>query len=221
MDTKFYLLRQIGKETGYSGEALGTSYDLSNACPVCGSGAIVIGSLVVKVKEHTDLIETLNGDYLISGTLYNNLKAGNVKGIADLSKVMNQIGNDTDYYHLTSNNVFPPMLNESEGITVENQCQVCKRDGYFDTVHIGNILKGIKTKVIPCKYKYQIQDERLLCSSEIYVTWELFGNSRRNTGGKYVIHYARPRIILSRRVKDILELLEIKDLIFYPVEIEA
>ena len=61
---KYYILSYLGIERGLSGEDKengGNSFDLSNACQKCGSGAKLIGNLSCKSfrKTKKDFFSTL------------------------------------------------------------------------------------------------------------------------------------------------------------------
>ena len=218
----FFLLKQTNPEFGYSGEILGTDFDLSAACPHCGSGAFVKDRLRVKIKPTKDeFLETIAGDFLISEALFKSLKnKSNKVNVNHLKKVLDSSDNELPYYYLTSKLSFPSMSNESNGVIVEGQCQFCKRDGHFAKVIVGNLSLGIKTKIITPHYIYKIENDSFLDQSDIFTTWECFGNSRLKTEGKYIRHFARPELLVSAELKDKLEECNLKSLNFFPITIE-
>jgi hypothetical protein len=46
---KIYILEYKGAQHGFSGERAGMPFDLTNACPSCGTGAQFTGDLVTEV----------------------------------------------------------------------------------------------------------------------------------------------------------------------------
>jgi hypothetical protein len=50
--------------------------------------------------------------------------------------------------------------------------------------------------------------------SDIYYTWEHIGCSILQAGGNRVVRYARPLLIVSQKLKDLLEEMKIKKLLF-------
>jgi hypothetical protein len=212
---KYYVLINRSPQKGQSGESCGSHYDLRNACKKCGTGAQLDGKLYVRglnnVKE--SLVSTFDGDVLVSTELYTTLVTiGNL----DLFPVFDQKENQLRFYHLSSKFSFPRMLPQSQGLKVEDQCEVCKKNGYFNDVIIGDIEKGIKTYIAPFVFHYEI-DKVLLNQSDIFHTWEHIGLSNLKSEGNKVIRYARPLLIVSERVKEILETFKLKKVSFSEV----
>ena len=107
MSEKLYLITSRGTLNGESGECCGSNYYLENVCKTCGTGAKLIGNLIVKkVKEHKAFVETLDGDYLLSEDLYHNFILQNVK-IGELQPVLGfKTKKALSYLHFKSNFYF-------------------------------------------------------------------------------------------------------------------
>ena len=223
MKKKFYLLANTSKPSGYSGECLGAEYDMANACPNCGTGYKLIGNLPVKaVKLEKDFIQTLDRDYLISDKLFSALNLADIKVENLLHAINSKSKEELRYYHLKPDFSFPKMLPESEGITTDEQCPICKRNGFFGDVVFAKNDKGeIESgSIVPAKYKYQIESADFLEQADFYSTWEHFGTSNLVAKGNKVIGYARPLLIVSERVKSVFENMNIKNVSFEEIFIQ-
>jgi hypothetical protein len=206
---KYYFLTNTANYVGFSGERLKTHYDIGKACPNCGTGYKLIGNLIVdKIKTTLDFFETNSGDFLVSEVFYNDLKR---KGII-LNGIKKVIDNKTKaelpYYHLFPAFNFPKMLPDSEGIVTDEQCLVCKRNGFFDE-RILPVSPGNPVVDVPRIYKYNFNEIKDLAQSDIYCTWEHFGYSNLFAQGKKMIRYARPGLIVTENVKATFESLKL------------
>lgn len=217
---KYFVQIYIGKQNGNSGERVKDCYNFDNSCSNCGANAKLTGNLPVKgvnaIKK--DFFATLNDDFLISESLYNELILNQVN-LSGIKNVVDKKDNALPFYHFTSDFVFPPFLAESTGLKTDRQCPICKRNGYFSEIIMGNLEKGIKTQTMPLKLKYSNIEESFLKQSDVFVTWENMGYSNLKTEGKYVMRLARPLLIVSERVKSVFEAQKIKDVKFEEVEI--
>ena len=94
---------------------------------------------------------------------------------------------------------FMKYLNSTEikGLKIEDQCDVCKHNGYFNEAIIGNIKLGIPTVVKPVELFYNNVDAGFLKQSEVFLSWEHMGKSNLVAHDKYVVRYARPLLIVS------------------------
>jgi len=209
---KYFVIIYTAKPKGESGETCISTYNLDNACKRCGTGARLIDNLISKglssIKTH--FFATLSGDFLISNELYKFLIDKGIK-LKSLKKVVDSKRKETTFYHLYTEISFPKSLPSSEGLVTERQCQVCKRNGYFNDVKIGDYKKGIPTVIVPLKLIYQGINKDFLESSERFNTWEHFGLSNLKAEGMKVVRYARPMLIVSERIKLAFEEYKVKD----------
>jgi hypothetical protein len=146
---QFFILTYTGKPLGESGECCNTNYEFASACRNCGTGARVIGNLHSKglTKIAKDFFETNDGDTIISAKLKEDMMMSNIK-IGKLTKVVDYRIQELPYYHLTSEFMMPKAT-EIIGLKIEDQCNICKQNGYFNDAIIGNIKQGIPTLVKP------------------------------------------------------------------------
>lgn len=222
---KFYLLFNTVKETGYSGEGAGGQYNMETGCKNCGTACKLIGNLPINaVKLKRDFIQTLDRDYLISDKLFSALNSVDVK-IGRLLHILNSKSREElPYYHFNPQFTFPEMLPESEGIKTDDQCPVCKRNGFYDyriypKDDNGEIIVE-QIKDVPRKYIYNIPDKTILEKSDIFFTWEHFGPSNLIASGNKVVGFARPRLIVSERVKSVFEKCSVKNTLFEEIFIQ-
>ncbi|MDM8177257.1 hypothetical protein QT327_23385 [Olivibacter sp. 47] len=212
----YFVFSYLGKPIGGSGENYGTVYDMKESCDRCGTGAKVKDVLKIKLKQTSkDLFETVDGDILISQDLYRRINDANLD-VESLTKVRNQKGEVLPFYHLKTNRTLPP-ANIISGLKIEDQCPVCMRDGYFHDVIIGNLEKDISTKVIPLIIRYQKGIMDNYGPSDIFFSWECLGLSSRSKDNGGIIRYARPLLIVSERLKSVLENTSKKDIEFQKV----
>jgi hypothetical protein len=216
---KYYILSYLGKERGLSGEDKENgenSFDLSNACKECGSVAKLIGNLRCKSlgKIKKELFSTLNGDIIISESLFKifndeKLKLGKLKNVVDLKR------NPLPYFHFKSNFTLPK-ASKIEGLIIEEQCDICKRNGYYNKIILGNG-EDIPTVVLPVKLTYNDVSTDFLNMSDIFQTWEYMGTSNLLATGNRIIGFSRPLLIISESLKNILQECLIRNLEFEEV----
>jgi hypothetical protein len=218
---EYYILNYVKGVVGESGESCKNIYSFDNACEVCGTGAKLVGKLRTKglLKTEKFLFETLDGDFIISQRLYEVLIKEGIK-LGELQNVVNYKNNDLPFYHLNTDFYFPSAT-EKEGLITENQCQTCKRNGYFNKAIIGNIKLNIPTRVFPVGLYYSRVNSDFLGLSDLFFTWECIGLSNRVAHGDYVIRYARPLLIVSEHFKTALVSCKIKGLEFEQIIIAS
>lgn len=213
---QFFILTYSGKPLGESGACCNTTYDFTSACKTCGTGATVLGALRTKglTKISKDFFETTDGDKIISAELHDYMLMSNIK-IGDLSKVVNYRGHELPYYHLTTHYKLPK-ADDIKGLVIEDQCNVCKQNGYFNDAIIGDIKQGVPTIVKPVELSYNSIEDAFIRQSDLYLSWEHMGKSNLVAYDKYVVGYARPLLIVSEMFYGFLTSKKIKN-----VEVEA
>jgi hypothetical protein len=201
---QFFILTYTGKPLGESGECCNTNYDFAKACKKCGTGARVLGNLRTKglTKIAKDFFQTNDGDTIISAKFKEDILTSNIK-IGELTKIVDYRGKELPYYHLTSEFMLPKVT-DIKGLKIEDQCDVCKQNGYFNEAIIGNIKLGIPTVVKPVELFYNNVDADFLKQSDVFLSWEHMGKSNLVAHDKYVVGYARPLLIISEQVYNFL-----------------
>jgi hypothetical protein len=218
---KFYILEFNSAHKGDSGEEIKNNYDLTNACKNCGTGAQLNGPLFTNGLKNvtSDIFYTLAWDIIISEKLYQKLNNNGVE-IGKLKKVVDKKNIFLNFYHLDSQFSFPKSLSISTGFTLEGQCPICKKNGYFNEVKIGNPDLGVPTIITPIKLYYGKIEKDFLLKSDIFKTWEHTGLSNLKKEGNKVVRYARPMYIISEKLVQLLLSLKIKGLEFNQIFIE-
>ena len=214
---KYFIIGYNKAPIGESGESCNSKYDFQNACTVCGTGAELIGKLRTKglSKVTNDFFVTLDSDYIISENLYDKLVNKKIK-IGNLLNVLDYKNNNLPFYHLYTNIYFPIAIKKS-GLINEDQCPICKRNGYFNKVIIGDIEKKIPTQIFPIDLHYSLSDMDFLNHSDIFFTWECMGLSNKVVQGNKVERYARPLLIVSEKIKNAFEEYKVKGVVFEPI----
>ncbi len=217
---EYFVITYTGKPIGESGESCSTEYILDEACETCGTGAKLSGSLKTKKLNKTkkNFFQTVDGDYLISEELHIKLVEKGIK-IGYLDKVVDFKNNQLTFYHLYTELSFPKTTNFS-GLIIDSQCETCKRNGYFNDVIIGDLEKNIPTKIIPLELNYSDLNLDLKKQSDFFNSWEHMGLSNREAKGNLVVRYARPMLIVSERLKIVLEEERLENLKFDVIKID-
>lgn len=196
----YYLLDYRGALIGKSGESIGSEYTLTNACSECGTGAKYIGNFKFKSdSKNKNFYVTLDGDYIISDEIYNALLQADCK--IEFAETETKRGEKLPYWHMTSEVEFPS-VDFSPSLRVEPlwQCPVCKKNGWIGS----NLRENGKTHILPFLFSYKEVSQQLLNKSDVFVTWECFGKSSIKVEGIFGIGFARPILIVSEKVKNVL-----------------
>ena len=199
---------------GYGGTTLyGNTYDLSEACPRCGTGATRTSPLMLKKSDlprGAGLIQTGQGETLASRDIADSLAAADVSAL-DLGEVRAwRSGDPLQWVEFASTYQMPPMSKATTGGAREDPCPACGRDGYFDSPEA------------PLSIAYAGDEVRPDSLPDIVHTWECFGNSRlavpddRYLPGPW---FAQPLLLVKPGVAQLLVQLGVRGLTFDPVRV--
>ena len=191
------------KAQGLGGPESGTLYDFDSGCPCCGTGARQVSELLIrgKLPEHTAMVETETGEWLLSGKLAN-LLDGCTEGV-DLRPVRNKrTGEALPWFQMLPRVTAPPLSPMTRGIKATGQCPCCARDGHFDSI------------VDPFEPHYG--DDVCDSPTDAMLTWEHFGFSRLRIPRAETV-LARPRLLISSRLFRALLSQGVAGLSFIPV----
>lgn len=212
---KYYILSYNQAPIGNSHDSK-LEFDFANACKECGTGALLIGRLklsgINKLKR--DFFETYIGDYIVSEELLNYLKNKNLIS-EDLKKIQNLKDSELEYYQLYTHVTLPPAI-QKDGLVTENQCPVCKRNGFFYKLSKRNE----KTIAIPSGIVYSTYQINEIGNHHFFFTWECFGYSNLVANGNNVVGFARPLLIVSEKFKNAFEEFKVMGAEFEPIVIE-
>src|SRR5262249_45806621 len=125
----------------YGGVELGMTYDLSGACPACGTGARQTSAVFVDGKELAKLEGHRAGGtsffhMLVDERLAEDLENVGATGVSFRSvyaRMPDKRQVKLRWRQLCAARTLPPMSPRTTGLTRERPCQVCWRNGYFDS----------------------------------------------------------------------------------------
>lgn len=215
---KYYILYYRRAPIGESGEPCHSTYELTSACPTCGTGAVLSGNLRVKgfSKVNKELFETLDGDCIISQKLYEALLENEIN-LGTLLNIVDHRGNNLPFFHLYTGSHLPQT--KSNDFEIEGQCPICKRNGFFTKVIIPTD-DQTPTKIFPYNLHYSANVLNILQKQDFILTWECMGLSNLKADDKYVVRYARSLSIISEKFKMVLEIFKIKGVEFEEISID-
>jgi hypothetical protein len=223
---EFPLLRVVvdRKPLDEGGPELGTTYDLSSACPMCGCGAVQTSPLMLPLSSLPNrgrICQAAHGEVLVSEAVRDSLRRHEVSGL-ELRQVHFYRNNEPlAWWQIISSYVMPRMSSTTRGITTDETDQIqddgmviralppcprCRRDGRYDADE-------------PCQIEYSTADLDIASLPDIVHTWESFGRSGINTEESRFSRYYSPLILVQSRVFDILLKCHIRGLRFDPVRI--
>lgn len=216
---KYYILTYNGKPIGSSGEEFKTKYRTVSSCEFCGSGAIVDKNLIVHKFDNVvkDIFQTIDGDYIISENLYNQMISNHIQ-VNYLKKVIDKGGSVLPFYQLFAKTTLPKAI-DIKGLIVENECIHCKRNGYYNDIKLGNLQEGIPTQVYPVELTYNDNVTSIINQEDIFNSWEEMGISNIELKGNKTLRYSRPLLIISNKIKELLERNKIKNVKFQEIKI--
>lgn len=198
-----------------------TSYDRSNACSICGTGAEQIGPLRLKsndLPKRSLVAQTYTAELLLCDEL-----ACVITGAIGLSADLRQIEETRSHRPLSWWQILPryrmpPFAAETQGIVRERPCPRCGQDGYFGTM------------AEPFRPVYRLMSFRDPNGwpradgaepPDFARTHEHFGNSCLNLENDPIrsVHYAQPQIMVSNRVMRVFLDNKVRGVRFVPVRI--
>jgi len=162
------------------------------SCEKCGTNWKKDKFEVDKLPKNSSVSQTLLYDFVISEELYYYLQNQGVK-VEHLQRIYHQ-GRPAKYFYFIGEQVAPRIdMNLSNGIKVSGQCDLCFRNGFYDTRN------SDPEYFIPELFGSKFR------SVDILTTWENFGPSNLSSSGNRIFKMSRPRIIISQRTKNAIE----------------
>ncbi len=196
-------------ERGDLGPKYGTEYDMSHACPLCGTGAIQTSPLYLKPSEipgKGTIFQTYDHEKLVSLEVANALKSAGVSGIELRPSRSYKAHVDLPWVQLLAHEQLPPMSPTSRGILRENPCPLCGRDGYFGSAHE------------PSEIEYSADQVAIDSLPDAVYTYEYFGKSRLEVPFTKS-YFARPLLLVKPKVFEVLLQQKVRGVEFVPVSI--
>jgi hypothetical protein len=209
---QFLWLSMGTRERGVGGPAHGTKYDLSNACPLCGTGAIQTSSLILtpnQFPKRARMFQTMYHEYLVSSELMEVLARPKFNGLEMRQAVAKGIGS-VPWYQLIASFVMPPMSKRTKGVIrdpLTPPCTRCNRDGHFNTYEELSMMT------------YDAADVSVKDVPDAVVTWEHFGVGGLQTPFQES-NFSSPLLLVSRRVFEVLQGQKVRGLSVEPVRID-
>jgi hypothetical protein len=198
------------KPTGEGGPACGTRYDLSAACPACGSGARQIPPLILRDADlpasKAGAAVTEEQEILFHEDAAARLLEGGFPPEALGPVSACEGGGALPWRQLLPLGDLPPMSRETEGLVRDSGCPVCGRDGYYAN----------NESPILIRYDAGALDPETL--PPVVATWERFGNSWLRSPIEES-RFAPPLVVVKQELYRILRPLKLRGLEFTPVEL--
>jgi hypothetical protein len=202
-------LRVTVNPNGNGGPTYGTEYDLSSACPVCGTGARQTSPLIVEAEdlpEKAKVAATLDGEVLfhesLAGDLIDRGFAEDAFGLV-LARETNKA---LPWRQLRALGELPAMSRKTKGIIREGGCSKCRRDGYFHD------------NENPIEIRYDISQQALGDLPPVLATWECFGQSTLRSPFEKS-HFAQPLFMIKPKMYELLQGQKIRGLDYTPIEL--
>lgn len=202
-----YSVRPADK--GSVGPKYGTEYDMSHACPLCGTGAIQTSPLYLNPSEiprKGAIFQTYDHEKLVSLEVANALKSAGVTGLELRPAKSYKAPVELPWVQLLAHEQLPPMSPASKGILRENPCPLCGRDGYFGSAHE------------PMEIEYNADQVAIDSLPDVVHTYEYFGKSRLEVPFTNS-YFARPLLLVKPKVFKVLRQQKVRGVEFVPVSI--
>jgi len=202
------LLRMLVRRAprGLGGPAHGTEYDLSAACPCCGTGAVQVSPLVVRrsdVPGRGGVVETAHGEIVVSVETAEAFRDVSGVELRPLRAVRSR--EELFWLQVIAETELPPWSGGTTGGARERPCQTCGRDGYFDSLEQ------------PLRLAYDAREVDPGSLPDVVRTYECFGNSVLRRESPSDSRFAQPLTLVKPRVRDRLIRAGARNLAFEPV----
>jgi hypothetical protein len=219
-DAPMLWLRNAGKTKG--NPQLYSEYDNATACPHCGTGTRLIGTLRIKANElsrKSPVQQCHTGEVLLSESLVHVVCDEIGAVVPCLRLVENSTsGRLLPWRCVVPEYILPPYATETSGVQQYKPCQICKRDGYY-----GNLKE-------PFQPVYRLDDfenvqtwprQRSALPPDFAYSWEYYGKSSLNLNNQpyKTVCYAQPLVIISKRIMKIMIKHKVREFDFVPVAI--
>lgn len=195
----------------------GALYDLSSACPQCGTGAVQVSPLLLverQLPRKGDLVTTYSGHLLISEHLAQAFREHDVTGVELRQALAKRTQAPLPWWQVLCGYTMPPAGPQTRGLIHDISpgwgCPVCNRDMYAEVFSHPLLLVYSRSQVDPAALP------------DIVQTWECFGRSvpRDDPARSLIRGYAQPLILIGQKVFAILLDLKVRDTFYTPVKIE-
>jgi len=197
-------------------------FDLSEACPHCGTGGVQTSSLYVfqpsRLPKKGLICETTRGHLLVAQSVAETLRSEEIADVELRQTVSLRRHEPLPWWQVLPRYTIPRISKHSKNIVRDTEplfnpadpkrgCPVCERDMFG--------FKGPE----PSDWVYDRQTVDPDALPDIVQTWECFGRSvlHDDPVRKLVRGFAQPAILVKPRVFDIFRRLKVRGACFQPV----
>jgi hypothetical protein len=168
---RLLIIDPLGEFTVFGGPRVGTSYDMSDACPKCGAGARQTSALIIDGEDVPGLegrraASTHYSDIIVDERLAEELENIGATGLSFRSVyalMENKRQVKLRWRQVCARRTLPPRSPRSTGIMPYRPCPSCTRSGVSTSVKA------------PIRLAYRAQD--LAQAEDVNTTWEWFSDS--------------------------------------------
>ena len=168
LDQARLLVLESGAQV-FGGPRVGTEYDMTDACPVCGSGARQRSAQMIDAKgvlllKRSRAASTYYSDILVNEKLAKQLAGSGISGLSfhDVCAVRKDGSRaGLSWRQLHAGHTLPPISPASTGVLRDSLCRRCGRSGFETRMST------------PMRLAYRARD--LEQAEDVNVTWEWFG----------------------------------------------
>ena len=195
---------------GMGGPTYGTRFDMSPACPRCGTGARQVSPLVLRPSDMNPsrhLMETLDREILVSPAVREVIVSTPLTGVEMRQCVSVRGEHPLPWFQLITEFELPPADPASE-IDRDRQCPACGRDGFF--AGLGR----------PFELVYAAASISMASIPDFSHTFERFGNSVIRAPFAES-HFAQPHAVVTQAAYQALSSLRIREVEFVPIVLQV
>jgi hypothetical protein len=196
---------------GMGGPTYGTAYELSRACPRCGTAAKQVSPLYLRRRDaprSANIWATLDDEILLAADVARSL--GEVSGLELRQTRSAEDSGLLPWFQMLPTYELPPMATTTEAVIQNTKmaCPACRRDGFFEGT--------IKNRVmLPSTIRYALDLDSL---PDAMHTYERFGRSLLGTPFESS-HFAAPLVIVRGHVFERLRNARARGLFAEPVDV--
>ena len=213
--TRLFLMLSSGECEIDGGVEWGTTYDLTQACPACGTGGRQTSALFVDGRQIDMLADhraatTYFWHHLVDEGLAADLSRIDARGLSFRSVyAVMEDGRQKKLpcKQMIAEKTLPPMSPRKSGFGRDEQCRVCDRNGY-----------GLDFMKAPWRFVYREVDVR--DADDVNVTWENAGFARLKPNLRESL-LSRPFMIVSPKVRRVFLEAGVTSFEWTPVLIDA